>query len=175
MKYKSTIIAIILVLVLSCEKDKNPMQSIEYGGGSDYQIYQEVLSNWYSETNYLVILHDSTVNIDIDSNQVSSIKHRISEIKDKTIENYYLRNMNTNRLKNIPSIDFYIFESEYKESDKDIVRIWLSEIGYDNEETQAIVAMGETYGPLAGGGILFFLVKEDEVWKVSSVYGLWIC
>jgi len=174
MKYQKTLSAIFLVLLFSFSCEKNPTQSVEYGEGDDYEIYQVVLMDCFSETEYLVILNDSTVLSSIDSFQTASFRERFPEIKDETITDFITQNEERNRLKPIQDIDFYVFESDYKDNGQETTSAYLSSVGYDVDKTQAIVEMGVICAPLAGHGRLIFLTKIDGEWKISGGLTIWV-
>ena len=174
MKYIKLFISIILFLTFSCEEYKNPMHEFEYGLGNDYQIYQKILIEKFHDTEYYVILKDSTEFIEISNHQISSMKDRIPELSDETLDKYFLKNNYSRKLNNISNIDFYIFDSDYQYDKENTVLVWLSEIGYNASETQAIVAMGSIYAALVGEGIIFFLKYENGRWEIKNEYPLWI-
>jgi len=50
----------------------------------------------------------------------------------------------------------------------------LSAVGFNSERTQALVYLATSCGGLCGGGMIAFLVKEQERWKVVEKKQLWI-
>ena len=174
MMYQKIFSVIFLIFLFSCGCEKNPTQSVEYGEGDDYEIYQVVLMDCFSETDNLVILNDLTVLSCIDSFQTASFREQFPEIKDETITDFNLRNEERSQLKPIQDIDFYVFESDYKDSGQETASAYLSSVGYDEDKTQAIVEMGVTYAPLAGQGRLIYLTKIDGEWKISGGLTIWV-
>ena len=173
MKYLHILFASVLFLIFSCDNDKNPTQFDNNDETDDYQIYQKVLIDRYGETNCHIILSDSTGYFNLDTNHISNIKDKIENILSETIDNYFTVNVNRKKLKNIPGIDFYTFESEYQGGYENTVEVGLSDVGYNKLKTQAIVTFTEIYNSF-GGGILVFLEKEADDWIISYYYGVFI-
>jgi hypothetical protein len=164
---------ILSVLSISCKKEIT--KPIAYGSGNDYLIYEKVLQYQFAQTDVLIILQDSTKGEFIDTLHIINIKERIPALLEETLKGYITNKKLKIKLKNIPNIKSLVFESEIKNEPDNSVNVWLSNIGYDDSEIQAIATLGFIYGPEAGGAILFFMIKENNEWNIEDVYGLWVC
>ena len=173
MKYFHILFALILFIIFSCEDDKNTTQYDINNEAEDYTIYQIVLMDRYGETNYHILLNDLTGFSELDTFHISNIKDKIDNILDETIDNYLKANFKSKKLKDIPGIDFYTFKSEYHGSYENTVEVYLSDVGYDNSMTQAILTLTESYNP-GGGGMLIYLEKVGDKWMILYYYGLFI-
>ena len=120
-------------------------------------------------------MRDTTKEEFIDTLDIINIRGSIPAILEETFKNYTAVNRLKIKLKNILNIKSLKLESEIKNPPDNSVYVWLSNVGYDHTNTQAIVTAGIIYGPEAGGGILFFLTKENDEWNIEGTYGLWIC
>ncbi len=146
----------------------------EYGTGDDYDIYREVLVNRFSESEYFVMLDDSTHGERFDSLYLQHIYEQIPGLSEEAMMDYIKKNNERIKLKNIPGFDRYVFRSEYKETEGNKVSMWFSRIGFDITKSQAVVTVGEIYAPLAGGGYLVFLKKSGAHWRIEKILGTWI-
>ncbi|MDD5766434.1 MAG: hypothetical protein PHW79_09360, partial [Candidatus Marinimicrobia bacterium] len=104
----------------------------------------------------------------------ASFQGHFPEIKDEMITDFNFKNEEKSRLKPIRNIDFYVFESDYKDNGQVTASACLSSVGYDEDKTQAIVEIGVTYAPLAGIGRLIYLNKVDGEWKISGGLTIWV-
>ncbi len=172
--YKVIILLLLplLSILISCKEEI--LQSTEYGNVDDYIIYEKILQYQFSETNYFIILRDTTRGEYLDTFQIRNIYERISALSEETLADYILKKDVKIKLKNIPNIKSVGLSSEINSELKNSVDVWLSNIGYDKSLSQAVVSMGEIYSPEAANGILFFLMKEEGGWKIKNIYGLWI-
>lgn len=51
--------------------------------------------------------------------------------------------------------------------------ITFSQVGFDDKKTQALVYMGYQNDVKAGAGFYFFLVKEEQTWKIKERINVW--
>ena len=171
MKYLILLLFPIMIITFSCKDEV--VQPNEYGSGNNYIIYEKIIQNQFAETDYFIILDDTTRGEYIDTFHVRNLYERIPALLEETLNDYLLRKDNRVKLKKILNIKSICFSSEINNRPNNSVNVWLSDIGYNKSENQAIVTMGEIFGPEAGGGVLFFLSKENGEWNVKSIYGLW--
>ena len=87
------------------------------------------------------------------------------EISDETILDWTRRNYNSSSLSNsfqTPAI--VLFE-------QDPAMVSVSHVGFNQEQTQAIIEIGYATGPKGGEGNYVLLAKENGVWKVRWLLG----
>ena len=173
MKKIILLLFILIAFSISCKKEIT--KPIEEYGSNSYLIYEKVLQNQFAQTDFLIILRDTTKEEFIDTLDIINIRGSIPAILEETFKNFTAVNRLKIKLKNILNIKSLKLESEIKNPPDNSVYVWLSNVGYDHTNTQAIVTAGIIYGPEAGGGILFFLTKENDEWNIEGTYGLWIC
>jgi len=167
MKYLHILICIVLFFLFSCDNDENPTQ---YNNDpDDYQLYQMLLIDRYSETNSHIILCDTTGYFSLDSIHISNLKKHIVDLLDETIDNYFTVNVNRKKLKNIPGVEFYTFKSNYQGGYENTIEFGLSDVGYNSAKTQAMISFTERYG-FGGAGIIVFFEKEGSDWIISDYY-----
>ena len=171
MKYLIPLLFPLMIISFSCKDEV--VQPNEYGSGNDYIIYEKIIQYQFAETDYFIILDDSTKGEYIDAFQIRNICESIPSLLEETLNNYLLKKDNKVKLKEIPNVNSISFSSEINNRPSNSVDVWLSNISYNELETQAIVTMGAIFGSEAGGGILLFLSKENGEWEVKNVYGLW--
>ena len=162
----------ILGLLRSCDEIVGPGNVQEY----DNEIYRIVLDSQYTgnPTPITVILNDSTVNQIMSPDSYDNLVNHISGLEQETVENYRIKNETRVGLGSIPGVDYIIFKSQVEEKPEGSPDVTLSRIGYNYEKTQAILTYSEVWAPLAGHGLLFFLVRDNETWKISKTLMMWI-
>lgn len=174
MTYKIYIFLISAVIFVSCKDD--PVNPLEYGEGEDYKIYEKVFSDRYTPSNHLIILGDSTESglFYSDSTFVRYILEQIPDLTEETFDNYININQQKVKLSHIPNAKNIIFGSEFPGKSDSLPHLTISRIGYDKSRTQALLTIGEIFGPLAGSGHLIFLTKKEEGWVITKVVMTWI-
>ena len=164
------------VLFYSCLtscNNSNPVEAEEYGYGDDYIIYSKVLSETIAQEDILIVLNDSTGQEDFIGDNFEYFLEKFPEANRETFEKYIIANQGKTKLKRIPGIEF-VFQSDYDESAGNKVNVYLSNIGYNSDKTEAFVSMGALYAPLAGNGSLIFLVKINDQWQIKKSVMTWI-
>lgn len=151
----------------------NSVEPAEYGYGDDYAIYSKVLSEIITEKDILIVLQDSTQQEYFIHNNFEYFLEHFPEADRETLNNYVIANQSKVKLKRIPEIKF-VFQSDYDKSIKSIVNVYLSNVGYNSNKTEAFVSMGALYAPLVGSGSLIFLVKINNQWQISKSVMTWI-
>lgn len=174
MKYLYYIILLPALVLFSC-KD-NPANPEDFGEGEDYNIYKKVLFDRIGDPKTYVILGDSTVSeiYYSDTSFIRYIKEQAPGLSVETLQNYVYINQQKVKLKHIPTANNIIFSNEFPGNSDTLPHLYLSRIGYDTFRTQAVLTMGIVFGPLAGGGYLFFLTKKEDDWEITKIVGTWI-
>ncbi len=62
----------------------------------------------------------------------------------------------------------------YKTYSKSNGIISLSQIGFNNQKTQAVFEISHMAASLAGGGSIIYLQKEDNKWVVKDILYTWV-
>ncbi len=154
----------------SCD---NSVESGEYGYSDDYMIYSKVLSETINDEGIFIVLADSTEQDSFIQNNIEYYLERFPDADRETLENYIKANQSKNELGRIPGIKF-VFRSEYDGSADNKVNVYLSNVGYNSNKTEAFVSMGALYAPLVGSGSLIFLVKINNQWQIQKRVMTWI-
>lgn len=167
---------LLLTISLSCRKNTlQPTQPTEYGGETDYLLYEKILQSQFAETDYFIILYDSTHGEGfLDYSQFANLHNNIPELLKETFTDYLLKRDKKVKLKSIPNIMSIAFSSEITDAPNNYVFVFLSNVGYNKSETQAIVTLGVSFAPDNSSGALFFLSKDENEWIIENIYGLWI-
>lgn len=181
MKTLNITILIILIICLACSENDSPLSSEkEYGTDMDYQIYSCVIDSLHNyDSSYQVILCDSTVHWNIESSY-DYISEHFPDLSEETLNNYWEINQDPVKLLNIPDLEVQCHlispenRGEWREIYPDAnVLVHLSRIGYNLKKDQALLYMSDYYAPLAGGGYIVFLKKEED-WVINGMVMLWI-
>jgi hypothetical protein len=154
----------------SCD---NSVESGEYGYSDDYLIYSKVLSETINDEGILIVLTDSTEQDSFIQNNIEYYLERFPDADRGTLENYITANQSKSKLCRIPGIKF-VFQSDYNGSADKKVNVYLSNVGYNSNKTEAFVSMGALYAPLVGSGSLIFLVKINNQWQIQKRVMTWI-
>ena len=154
----------------SCD---NSVESGEYGYSDDYMIYSKVLSETINDEGILIVLTDSTEQDSFIQNNIEYYLERFPDADRGTLENYITANQSKSKLCRIPGIKF-VFQSDYDGSADNKVNVYLSNVGYNSNKTEAFVSMGALYAPLVGSGSLIFLVKINNQWQIQKRVMTWI-
>lgn len=154
----------------SCD---NSVQSGEYGYSDDYMIYSKVLSETINDEGILIVLADSTEQDSFIQNNIEYYLERFPDADRGTLENYITANQSKSKLCRIPGIKC-VFQSDYNGSADKKVNVYLSNVGYNSNKTEAFVSMGALYAPLVGSGSLIFLVKINNQWQIQKRVMTWI-
>ena len=167
---KCLILLLFLLIIFSLSCKDEIVQPIQYGSGNNYAIYEQILQNQFIGTDRLVLLSDSTKSESLDTLQIRDLYERFPALLEETLIDYIEKKDNKVKLKNISNIKYIALENEFINNHKpnDTIYIWLSNIGYNNSETQAIVTEGNVFGSKAGFVMLFFLTKDDSEWSVKD-------
>ena len=164
--------ALFYFCLISCN-NSNSVEPEDYGYGDDYMIYSKVLSEMIAQENILIILNDSTEQEIFIKDNFEYFFEKFPDANRETLENYIIANQSTIKLKRIPGIEF-VFKSDYDESTGNKVNVYLSNVGYNSNKTEAFVSMGASYAPLVGSGSLIFLVKINNQWQIKKSVMTWI-
>jgi len=52
--------------------------------------------------------------------------------------------------------------------------IEMSRVGFSSDKSQAIVAVGYYYGSLGADGLLIYLTKEQNSWRIIKTINSWV-
>lgn len=177
------ILPLILVAVVACSScNSNSVGSASQSGigeGDEYDIYATVLHEMYDSSNVLLVLHDSSVTSFRgqfqDSVLFANLKERLPGLLNETLAGFVSVNENPARLMYVRDIPRLVLSSDYDGThDGSKVDLSISRVGYDHSRTQAVVEIGELWGPLAGSGTMFLLVRENGKWKIEASCMTWI-
>jgi hypothetical protein len=170
------------------------LKSTDIIGDADYQIYSLILNEKFTQTGEFVV-KQKTDKLKLITTAVEYLKTEIPTIDVSIFTNladlneslYTLDNKFVNLNKTITLItneelisyintqdvnNFWIeFNKKYPNSGG---TIGFSRIGFNAENNQAIVQVENSYASLGGEGALFYLVKENNVWKINSVTLIWV-
>ena len=136
-------------------------------------IYSKVLSETINDEGILIVLADSTEQDSFIQNNIEYYLERFPDADRGTLENYITANQSKSKLCRIPGIKF-VFQSDYDGSADNKVNVYLSNVGYNSNKTEAFVSMGALYAPLVGSGSLIFLVKINNQWQIQKRVMTWI-
>lgn len=176
-----TLILLFLVFIVSSCKTNSvqPASQVEYGSGGDYDVYETVLHKMFDSSSVVVVMYDSTWTSFWggvgDSMRTANLKEHLPGLKDETLADFISANGNKVNLMYVRGIDHLVLSSDYDGAGgAGKVSLSVSKVGYDSSRTQAVVEVGETWAPLDGRGILYFLVMENGKWTIKASYMTWI-
>ncbi len=179
MKKISMFIIFLTIFFTACLLDKSPLQELEFGLGTDYDIYRIVLNNQNHGNPPTYVLSDSTVFWQIlDTGQY--FHEHMPSLLDETLEHYQKINRTTIQLKNIPDLTVTCYlipqsdQNNWKTRYPDAnALIHLSRVGYDSAKKQALVYLSVYFAPLAGSGNMILLEKDPD-WHIVTTVMVWI-
>jgi hypothetical protein len=189
---KSIIISIILLSLVnsSCIQKETPVANEnedeiigndnEDGIELDYLIYSRVLNYLCEHLNFSkILLSDSTSYYHV-SDRYEYIQNHLDSIEVETIDNYISRNSEKVKIHEIDSLNFECvlytpdFSSDWRNSYPDAYAVYyLSCVGYNEQQTQALIYYHEYYAPLSTVGGLVYL-KNNGSWTVQKILLLYI-
>jgi len=158
-----------VLIQTSCDsvEPNDSNRSRDYGTGTDYLIYSAVLKTIQTQDDEIIVISDSTQYESFISTNIEYFLNNLPDTEEETLNNYISQNQTKIQLKGIENINF-LFQSEYISSVKNDVHVTLPRIGYNENNTQAILTMGVLYAPLAGSGSLILLEFENGVWIIKN-------
>lgn len=175
--------AIVILFSLAISGQKNDSNEIYSSIINDYKNFKTIV---VSETTS--IGHSGTSNYKLDV-----LRKEFKDLKEETLENFKKNNTSSKKLgtknfqtrkklillndsekKMIFSNDEDGWETFYNKYPKSQGFLTLSNIGFDNSKTQAIVYYGNQSHELSGIGHLAYFKKSNNKWKLIALYELWI-
>ena len=160
-----------LLFAFACDRNVNgPNEQL----GEDYEIYNIVLIDDFSKEEAQVLVVDSTSGDALSEAQISNIIQSYPEIQMETLYNFNQRNMNPIAIKTIPNVNFVDYGSPNIVKGGKVLNIWLSQVGYNDSHTRAVVSVGTLSAPLVGAGYLVYLIKISSHWVIQDRFLLWI-
>lgn len=165
---------------------------------NEYQIYSLILNEKFTSNDLIVKQKTSkstSITIPLANDYYQPLKTEFPNL-DETIftslvENnvlaYNLDNKFTLSTKTTTLISSE--ESQYFFNSKDVNQGWIdfykkypnsngmiemSRVGFNSDKSQAIVAVEHYYGSLGADGLLIYLIKEQNSWKIIKTTNLWV-
>jgi len=134
----------------------------------EYFVYSALIEEKYPYDDLTISDHTSGWEVGF-----NYLDEHFEGVERKTFDNYEAKNAKDYTLK-----DNFTLTTDYElidgDSDDAYFALNLSRVGFNLYKNQAIVYGGRTSAPLAGIGSIFFLIKENGVWKVESQIMAWI-
>lgn len=177
---KTLILLIFVFIVSSCKPNSvQPHSQVEYGSGSDYDVYETVLHRMFDSSSVAVVMYDSTSTSlrggFEDSVRFADLKDHLPGLRGETLADFISVNGNRVNLMYVRGIDHLVLSSDYDGAvGGGKISLSISRVGYDSLKTQAVVEVGETWAPLAGRGLLYFLELENGEWTIKGSFMTWI-
>lgn len=166
-----SVLILSLILCFGCsENSTNPVINDD---SKTYEIYSVILNDQFDNSGLILVVSDSTGGTDIRENSYNYFLENLNGVTTDMLDAFNELNATRIRIKQIPGID-HVFRSEYTGSDSGRVILTFSKIAFNDDETKAIVMLGEYYAPLVGAGFLFLLERENNEWKISESIMVWI-
>ena len=160
-----------LLFCLSCSE--NSVEPKIFGEGNIYSVYETILTSVFQEESLTLVLNDSTGGMLIDDNSYNYFLEKMEGLTMEMINNYNEVNSSKIALLRMPNVN-HEFVSEYTGEERGRVILTFSRVGFNNDNTKAIVLLGDYYAPLVGAGFLYFLEKTDDSWRIVSSIMVWI-
>ncbi len=180
------------ILNYSCAKP-----AVDYSF-DDYSIYSEFLQDDYindinklrtkkkQKINKAVVIMSETKIFKI---MPDDLKANLKGLKDETIQDYIIKNKTTMTLENKFRCDMKVILVKESKIKKILKKGWdnfkkkypyssgfifLSRVGFNKDKTQALIYVGELWGPLAGGGYYILYNLENGEWVNKASLLVWI-
>jgi len=189
---------ILASLFVSCSKndainDTN-LKSSDNLGDDDYQIYSLILNEKFTSAGEFVV-KQKTNKLNMITQSVNDLKTQIPTIDLSIFTNLTQKNDSTHTLdskfvnldKPVTIItseellsyrdpgDINHFWTElYKKYPNSTGTFGFSSIGFNTDKTQAIVQVEHLYASLGADGILYYLVKDNNGWKIIRELSSWV-
>lgn len=163
---------------------------------NEYQIYSLILNEKFTASNDLVIKQKTSTSISISfaNDYYQPLKTEFPNLDgtiftalvENNVLKYNLDNKFTVSAKTTTLISSE--ESLYLFNSKDVNQGWsnfyrkypnsngiieMSRIGFSSDKSQAIVAVEHYYGSLGADGLLIYLMKEQNSWRIIKTINLW--
>ncbi len=164
---------------------------------NEYQIYSLILNEKFTATNDLVIGQKTSTSISISfaNDYYQPLKTEFPNL-DGTIFTALVGNnvlkYNLDNKFTVSSKTTTLISSEellYLFNSKDVNQGWsnfyrkypnsngiieMSRVGFSPDKSQAIVAVEHYYGSLGADGLLIYLIKEQNSWRIIKTINLWV-
>jgi len=166
---------------------------------NEYQIYSLILKEKFTFTNYLVVKQktskSNSISVAIANNYYQPLKTEFPNL-DTTIFTALVENnvlaYNLDNKFNISTKTATLISNEeslYLFNSKDVNQSWsnfyrkypnskgmieMSRVGFSSDKSQAIVAVGYYYGSLGADGLLIYLTKEQNSWRIIKTINSWV-
>jgi hypothetical protein len=189
---------ILASLFVNCSKNvainEADLKSTDTLGDPDYQIYSLILNEKFTSAGEFVVKQKTTKlkTIDQASNYLKteiptidlSIFTDLTQINDstRTLDNKFINLNKTITLIKGEELISYLSTDDpnhfwvkfYKKYPISAGVIGFSSIGFNTDKTQAIVQVENSFASLGAEGALFYLVKDENGWKIISVTLTWV-
>lgn len=169
------------LLILSCSRSFAPTEPQVVAADDETAVFRLVLNELAGEARIAVVIPDSTENFIVEPSDY--LREHLPELQAETLTHYNLINRAKHplRLPGNLALKVYqahrrdippIFELKTKFPDAKAV-VELSRVGFNADQTQALVYRSTFWGPLAAVGELVLLTKTDG-WTITATAIVWI-
>ncbi len=195
-KIITTLMNIVCILLLGILNFSCAKPAVDYSF-DDYSIYSEFLQDDYNDTNKLQTKKKQKINkavVIMSETKVfkimpNDLKANLKGLQDETIQNYIIRNKTTMTLENKFRCEMKIILVKESKIKKILKKGWsnfkkkypyssgfifLSRVGFNKDKTQALIYVGELWGPLAGVGYYILYNLENGEWISKASFMVWI-
>lgn len=162
---------------------------------NEYQIYSLILNEEFTSNDLVVTQKTSKSNFSLTNDSFQPLKTEFTNINatiftalvDNNVLAYNLENKFTVPTKKTTLISYeellYFFNSKdinqgwsnfYRKYPNSNGTIEMSRVGFNSDKSQAIVAVGHYYGSLGADGLLIYLTKEQNSWRIIKTINSWV-
>ncbi len=190
--------ALMLTLITNCNNTKETIEpefklsTTDNLDVNEYQIYSLILTEVYTTSNDLVVMQKTSRSIPVPTDNIyyESLKTEIKNLDTTIFADLVENNDSTFNLDNkfdITSKSITLISSaelQYLLNSQDINKGWeqfykkypnsngiidFSRVGFNNDKNQAILETGHYYASLGADGLLIYLTKNENAWRIIKI------
>jgi hypothetical protein len=168
-----------IILLISCANKTNEKIIVSFLS-NELDIINQIIKTKNLENKIIIINENVEITYTTQDNNRNDIYRYLK--RTKSIDNDLLNSFKRNNHKQMILDKNIIFDlnfiwngtSEYKNDPENYYGIiTFSKIGFNEEQTKAIIYIGEMMKEV-GRGDYYILEKEDNQWKIKNIIGGWI-